>query len=251
MGGLAVLGQGLFAGSNFLVNVLLARWLTPEQYGGFALAYAGFLLFLMLYAACVYEPLIVFGSGRYAGRFREYFGLLARGNVIVLAAFTFLMVASSFLFSRFFPSGVERDFAALSLAAPFVLVSWLGRGGFYARMKPGAAAWGGSIYFFTVLLAVVALRMDGQAIGEYCLSGHGTGGPGIQCFLGLPAWFQVEGRHRQLETETGVERSLELRSLGVGVCGGHLVPTECLLRVAPRENRFGGGSRSAGPYKFD
>ena len=68
-GGLAILGQGAFAGSHFLMNVLLASWLSPEDYGAFALAYSGFLLFLMLYSACVYEPLIVFGSGRYAGHF--------------------------------------------------------------------------------------------------------------------------------------------------------------------------------------
>lgn len=124
-GGLAIIGHGTFAGSNFLVNVLLARWLTADQYGAFALAYAGFLLFLMLYSACVYEPLIVFGSGKYAGRFHEYFGLLARGSVLVLAALSCLMLASLFLLSRFFPSGVERDFAGLSLAAPFVLLTWL------------------------------------------------------------------------------------------------------------------------------
>ena len=29
-GSLAVLDQGLFAGSNFLLNVLLARWLAPS-----------------------------------------------------------------------------------------------------------------------------------------------------------------------------------------------------------------------------
>jgi hypothetical protein len=34
--GLAVLDQGLFTGSHFIINVLLARWLEPAQYGAFA-----------------------------------------------------------------------------------------------------------------------------------------------------------------------------------------------------------------------
>ena len=36
-GSLAVLDQGLFAGSNFMLNVLLARWLAPADFGAFAL----------------------------------------------------------------------------------------------------------------------------------------------------------------------------------------------------------------------
>jgi len=191
--GLAVLGQALFAGSHFLVNVFLARWLSPEQYGAFALAYAGFLLFLMLYGACVYEPLIVFGSGRYAGRFDEYFGLLTRGNVAVLGVLTLLMLASSFLFSRFFPNGVERDFAALSLAAPFVLLTWLGRAGFYARMKPGEAAWGGAIYFVTLLVTVVVLRMEGRLSGSTAFLGMGLAGLISNLFLFYRLGFRWTG----------------------------------------------------------
>jgi O-antigen/teichoic acid export membrane protein len=182
-GGLAVVGQGLFAGSHFLVNVLLARWLPPEQYGAFALAYAAFLLFFMLYNACVYEPLIVFGSGRYAGRFQEYFRLLVRGNVLVLVALSCLMFGTSFLLRHFFPSEVARDFAALSLAAPFVLVTWLGRGGFYARMKPGEAAWGGAFYFFTLLAAMIVLRLVGRLSGSAALLSMGLAGLTSNAFL--------------------------------------------------------------------
>jgi O-antigen/teichoic acid export membrane protein len=182
-GGSAVLGQGLFAGSHFLMNVLLARWLSSEQYGAFAVAYSGFLLFLMLYGACVYEPLIVFGSGRHTIRFQEYFGLLARGNVLVLAGFSCLMLASSFLLSRFLPNEVGRDFAALSLAAPFVLVTLLGRGGSYARMKPGEAAWGGAFYFFTLLVAIVLLRWDNRLSGGTAILSMGLAGLTSNAFL--------------------------------------------------------------------
>jgi len=41
-GGLAVVDQALFAGSNFLLSILLARWLTPAEYGAFAVADAVF-----------------------------------------------------------------------------------------------------------------------------------------------------------------------------------------------------------------
>src|SRR5580704_6512310 len=175
-GGSAVLGQGLFAGSHFLMNVLLARWLSSEQYGAFAVAYSGFLLFLMLYGACVYEPLIVFGSGRHASRFQEYFGLLARSNILVLAGFSALMLVSSSLFGRLFSPEVGRDFVALSFASPFVLVMWLGRGGFYARMSPGDAAWGGFIYFCALTAAIVGLRQSDRLSGSTAFLSMGLAG---------------------------------------------------------------------------
>ena len=39
-GGWAVVDQALFAGSNLLVNVLLARWLSGAEYGAFVTAYS-------------------------------------------------------------------------------------------------------------------------------------------------------------------------------------------------------------------
>src|ERR1041385_6143479 len=38
-GTLAVLDQGLISGSNFLIGILLARWLLPAQYGAYGLAF--------------------------------------------------------------------------------------------------------------------------------------------------------------------------------------------------------------------
>ena len=34
-GNLAILGRGLISGSNFIISILLARWLMPDQYGAY------------------------------------------------------------------------------------------------------------------------------------------------------------------------------------------------------------------------
>ncbi len=52
-GGLAILDYGLFSGSNFLLGVLLARWMAPEQYGAYALAFSIFILVTFLYQALI------------------------------------------------------------------------------------------------------------------------------------------------------------------------------------------------------
>jgi O-antigen/teichoic acid export membrane protein len=157
-----VLGQALFAGSHFLVNVFLARWLSAEQYGAFALAFSCFLLFSMLYSACIYEPMIVFGSGSYADSFRSYLAILVRSNLALLAAVSASMLAVSLLLGRMYSSSVQHAFAALAIAAPFILLTWLGRGGFYARLQPGEAAVGGVFYFAIMVGVLYLLRQKGQ-----------------------------------------------------------------------------------------
>jgi len=60
----AVLDQGLFSGANFLVNILLTRWLSPEEYGAFAVALSTFYLFADFHTAVLTEPMMFFGLGK-------------------------------------------------------------------------------------------------------------------------------------------------------------------------------------------
>src|SRR5215208_5610067 len=78
----AVLDQGLFATSNFILNVLLARWLSPDAYGAFGLTFAIFLLLGSVHSAMLTEPLLVFGSGKYKNRLSEYMGALVYAHVV-------------------------------------------------------------------------------------------------------------------------------------------------------------------------
>ncbi len=188
--GLAVLGQALFAGSHFLVNVFLARWLSPSEYGAFALAFACFLLFSMLYSACIYEPMIVFGSSRYADGFQGYLRLLIRSNIAMLAAVSVSMLAVSFLLGWLYSASVQHAFAALALAAPFVLLTWLGRGGFYARLQPGGAAVGGGFYFCILIGALFLLRQRNQLSPVTAFLGMGFAGLVSAAFLIIRLGFR-------------------------------------------------------------
>src|SRR5215208_612330 len=61
----AVVDQGLFTLTNFSLNILLARWLSPEEYGAFTVAFTLFLLFGALHIAVLIEPLLIFGPSTY------------------------------------------------------------------------------------------------------------------------------------------------------------------------------------------
>jgi len=82
-GGLAIVDQGLISGSNFLIGILLARWLMPEQYGAFALAFSVFLLLSYVYQSFLAEPQAVFSGSAYSGSLRGYLKTLLGIHLIL------------------------------------------------------------------------------------------------------------------------------------------------------------------------
>ncbi|HET7208407.1 MAG TPA: hypothetical protein VFI95_17655 [Terriglobales bacterium] len=161
-GSLAVADQGLFAGSNFLLNVLLARWLTPADYGAFALAYSIFLLLLLLHNALLTGPMLVFGPGKYRQRFREYLGVVLRGHFVLIIPVTALLISTAFLLGWVYSPGVERAFLALAAAGPLILLLWLLRRAFYVLLNPGWSATSGGIYLLILLGSAVTLHVIGR-----------------------------------------------------------------------------------------
>lgn len=156
--------RGVFAGANFLLHLLLARWLTEDAYGLFVVSFAMLWLFGSAYMGLVTEPMLVFGSGRYRRRQRSYLIGLIRGHVIVAAMImgVVLVVASGFAAVSVAAGGgrwVEQAWplaVSLAVATPLVMLSWLLRYACYLRRAPWtAAAWG--IVYLVVMLAGVAM----------------------------------------------------------------------------------------------
>lgn len=51
--------QGIFAFTNFLLNILFARWLSVSEYGLFAISFSGYLILTVLHHGMILEPLLV------------------------------------------------------------------------------------------------------------------------------------------------------------------------------------------------
>lgn len=158
----ALLDQGLFALANFAVNILLARWLTPEDYGGFTVAYAVFLLLGTVHTALVAEPMVVFGAGQYRERLPAYLALLMRGHWLLtaVASVALAVLAAGLLMAGHHPVGISL--LALAAVNPFILQLWLVRRSCYVRGTPHLAAWGGLLYMVILL------------VGAYFLVGSGS-----------------------------------------------------------------------------
>jgi O-antigen/teichoic acid export membrane protein len=161
-GGASIADQALLSGANFVLNVLLGRWLEPAQYGAFALAYSLFLLLGTFHTAFFTEPLLVFGAGKYAGRFRKYISVLAIGHMVIMVPIGLLLLGASVLLGRFYSSEAQRALSALALAGPVILLLWLLRRAFYVIVKPEWAVLGGGSYLVLLLGATSALRAAGR-----------------------------------------------------------------------------------------
>jgi O-antigen/teichoic acid export membrane protein len=160
-GSLAIADQGVFAVSNFLLNVLLVRWLSPADYGAFALAYSIFLSLLLMHNALLTTPMLVFGQGKYRERFPEYLGVLLRAHVALMVPAAVLLVVGAFVVRRFYSPLVASALLALAAAAPVILLLWVLRRAFYARLDPIWAAASGVVYLVILVAVTVALHVHG------------------------------------------------------------------------------------------
>ncbi len=159
---LAVLDQGLFAGAHFILNILLARWLEPAQYGAFALAYSVFLLLAAYHSAILTEPMMVFGAGKYRERFQKYLGILLYGHLGLMVPIGLVLLAASILLNRCYSSDVGGGLLGLSIAGPLILLLWFTRRAFYVLARPGWAAAGGSLYLAVLLGTIYSLQISGR-----------------------------------------------------------------------------------------
>jgi O-antigen/teichoic acid export membrane protein len=146
-GGLAMMDQGLISGSNFVIGVLLARWMAPDQYGAYAVAFAAFLLLVMLYQSWLLEPMAVFGSSVYRDSIRGYLKTLLRIH-FATAVFIFLAlcVAAEVAYLLKQPGGLPGALFGVALTAPCVFLFWLARRTFYLELSPAPAVVGALCY---------------------------------------------------------------------------------------------------------
>jgi hypothetical protein len=91
-GAWAITDQGLFALSSALLNILLARWLLPLEYGAFVIAYSVFLFIGACHTSLFTEPMLVFGSDRYAASLPCYMRVLVRGHWMLTGMWSLLLI---------------------------------------------------------------------------------------------------------------------------------------------------------------
>jgi O-antigen/teichoic acid export membrane protein len=157
----AVLDRGLFAVANFTLNVLLARWLAPTDYGAFTVAFTIFLLLGTLHGAVVTEPMLVFGSGKYRDRVVEYLEVLLVGHWTSGALAGSLLALGGLAVWSFGDGLLAPALVGFAVASPFVLYQWLMRLACYVNGVPRLAAQAGVLYTGLLAAGLSALTWTG------------------------------------------------------------------------------------------
>jgi O-antigen/teichoic acid export membrane protein len=161
-GGLAVLDNGLISGSNFLLGILLARWLAPDEYGAYALAFSLFILVGFLYQALLLEPLSVFAGSLFRDNLRGY---LKKTLWIhwTISLFTGVLIGGGAVLAKVLGHSpvLPVALAGMAIATPFLCVHAMARRSFYLKLSPGPAAFGAAFYCAMVVGGVFVVYRRG------------------------------------------------------------------------------------------
>ena len=187
-GGLAILDQGVFAGTNFVISILLARWLSPEQYGMYAVAFAVFLFLVNFHQALLLEPMLVFGSSVYRDRLRGYLKdllLLHVGLSLVMVLSLVGFAAMALKLGQ--AKGLSTALLGLAFAGPSILLFWVLKRIFYLRLSPGPSVASALLYCGLTIggLAIVYKHGLLSTFSALLMMGFGGLGASVPLFVYL------------------------------------------------------------------
>jgi O-antigen/teichoic acid export membrane protein len=161
-GSLAVLDQGLISGSNFLIGIVLARWLVPEQFGAYALAFSIFLFLAGFQNALFLEPMSVFGPASHRKCLQSYLGSLLGLNFILTIFLSILLCTGTIVLRPFSTNhALTPALFGVCVGIPLILSFWLCRRAVYLELAPGLAASSASAYCLVLISLLLVVRRLG------------------------------------------------------------------------------------------
>ncbi len=175
--------QAFAVGGIFLVNVVLARTQTKEEYGMFALYYSVLIFLSGVYNAAIVEPFTVYGSGRYRKHFPEYLRLMVRYNVALGLVLTGILSSTCLLLSWIAPQLMSRALFGLALTVGVLLSGLFLRRVFYIQRQAALAAKTSLVFILTVAcglwLAAKVHVLDSFSVFLILALGWSAGGAGF------------------------------------------------------------------------
>jgi O-antigen/teichoic acid export membrane protein len=195
-GGLAILDQGVFAGSNFVISILLARWLSPEQYGSYAVAFAIFLFILTFYQALLLEPMLVFGGSVYRNCLRGYLKALLQLHVGMSLVIVLLLGVSAGVAYKLGPaSSLPSALVGIAFAAPSILLFWVLKRTFYLKLSPAPSAGAAVLYCILTMGGLAFVYEHGLLSVLSALLLMGAGSLGASALLLIYLKLRLSSSH--------------------------------------------------------
>ena len=195
-GGLAILDQGLISGSNFVISILLARWLMPDRYGAYAVAFGIYVMLSLVYQSLMLEPMGVFGGSIFRSNLRGYLRSLVSIHLAFSVAICSALVISWAVAHRLDAGGaLTGALAGVAVASPCLMLFSLARRTFYVELSPAPAAIGAFIYSTVVLAGLYVVYQHAllSPFVAFLLIGGGALVTGVVLMLGLRSGLSGSG----------------------------------------------------------
>jgi O-antigen/teichoic acid export membrane protein len=157
VGILLVIEQGALSGGNFLSVILVARHISPADFGIFAAMQSALWLAQAIYSALVLEPMTVLAPTDYHGNQRRYFRMLLSGHA--LCSFAVAIACAPLLWVMTRGAGRESvaTVAIFLVSVPTILWLWLARRASQIEYRPRLTALAGICYAAAILSLIEAL----------------------------------------------------------------------------------------------
>jgi len=176
-GGLALFDQGILTGSNFVISILLARWMSADEYGIYAVAFSVFLFLLNFHQALLLEPMLVFGSSVYRQSLRGYLkSLLWLHLCVSLLMIVGLAIGAAYMSKTGQSPGLPAALVAVAFVGPAVLLFWLTKRVFYLKLSPAPSAASAVLYCAVLLGGLGVIYKYGLVSAASALLLMGVGG---------------------------------------------------------------------------
>lgn len=159
---ISIADQGLYSGTNFVLNVLLARWLVANEYGAYAVAIGVSNTLGLVGTALVLEPMSIFGPTRSESNFRSY---VESVTWMSLLASVGLGIGCGIGAAFATDDALRFSLVALLVGVPMVQLAALARRLQYVRSRPHRAAASSLVYFVSGVAGVIALPRFGTSSG--------------------------------------------------------------------------------------
>ena len=159
----SVLDQAVFSGTNFLTQILLARWLSPDEYGAIAVSFVVILFLAGFHSAFVLEPMSVFGPADYAEDLGSYIKAHLRIHIVLTGLFGLVLSLGGLAAQSLLriASPLPPALIGAGIALPFILWVWLARRSAYVVRRPKLALLGSLAYCGLHIALLGAARLNG------------------------------------------------------------------------------------------
>jgi len=162
-GATSVLDQAVFSGTNFLIQILLARWLAPDEYGAIAVSFVVILFLSGFHSAFILEPMSVFGPADHVEDLGSYIKAHVRIHVVLTGLFGLFLILGGIAAQSLLrmTSPMPPALIGAGIALPFILWVWLARRSAYVVRRPKLALQGSLAYCGLHIALFGTARLNG------------------------------------------------------------------------------------------